>query len=88
MTTTQEKKQEINEFIEDAIGDPVIVPHRSTRVKTGVVIFLESTNSQPATNWDEVKWIRVQFDDGGEGIFYHTSVKIDLDWVEKIKDYE
>ena len=75
-----------NAFIEDAIGDPVIVPRHSGRVKTGVVCDLESTNSQPATCWDDVKWIRVEFDDGKKAMFYHTGVLVDLDWVEKIRE--
>lgn len=87
-TATEEAEKETNDFIEAAVGDPVIVPHRNGRIKTGVVTYLENQQSKPATCWDDVKWIRVQFDDEGEGIFYHTSVKVDLDWMSKIQEYE
>jgi len=78
----------MNDFIREAEGDPVIVPRRSSRIKTGVVADLETQNGQAPTCPEEIKWIKVEFDDGGEGIFYHTSVLIDLEWVDKIKFYE
>jgi len=83
----EREERETNAFIDAAVGDPVIVPHRNGRIKTGVVTYLENQHSKPATCWDDVKWIRVQFDDDGEGVFYHTSVRVDLDWMKKISEY-
>lgn len=78
----------MNAFIEEAVGDPVIVPKHSGRIKTGVINYLEGTANKPATCWDDVRWIRVEFDDGKKAMFYYTGVLVDLDWVEKIKEFE